>query len=235
MEFLGYYICGFLVLITILIAIGAQAKVNSAYNKYKKVASPLDMTGQELARKLAQNSNIAVNFRTCSGQLSDHYNPADKSLNISRANVESKSIASHAIVAHEFGHALQDSENYFPLKVRQVTVKISNFMSKLLVPMIILGLLFELFWFAGVGNVLIYIYIGLYTIAFVVSLVTLPVEFNASKRAKECLASMGVGGQEMNGVADVLNAAAWTYVASMLVNLAYLLRLLSLLRIFSRD
>ena len=235
MEFLGYYICGFLVLITILIAIGAQAKVHSAYNKYSKEASPLDMTGEQLARMLAAKNNIAISVKECHGTLSDHYDPRNKSLNISNANINSKSIAAHAIVAHEFGHALQDSENYFPLKVRQATVKIANFMSSMLVPMIILGLLFELFWFAGVGNIIIYIYIALYSVSFVVSLVTLPVEFNASKRAKECLVALGVEGQNQNGVSDVLNAAAWTYVASMLVNLAYLLRLLALLRIFSRD
>jgi len=235
MEFLGYYICGFLVLISILIAVGAQAKVHSAYNKYSRVASPLDITGAELAQKLAMDSHVAIKIKPCSGALSDHYDPRDKSLNISQGNYNSKSIAAHAIVAHEFGHALQDAENYAPLKIRQATVKISNVMSSLLVPMIILGLLFELFWFAGVGNILIYIYIGLYSISFVVSLVTLPVEFNASKRARVCLESMGVTGNDQNGVADVLNAAAWTYVASMLVSLAYLLRLISLLRIFSRD
>lgn len=235
MEFLGYYICGILVLVTIFIAIGAQAKVHSAYSKYSKEQSPLDMTGAELARKLAQENHISINLRSCAGQLSDHYDPRDKSLNISQENFNSKSVAAHAIVAHEFGHALQDAENYAPLKVRQVTVKMANVMSKLLIPMIILGLLFELFLFAGVGNILIYVYIGLYSVSFVVSLVTLPVEFNASRRAKQCLASCGITGQDQDGVSDVLNAAAWTYVASMLVNLAYLLRLLALLRIFSRD
>ncbi|MBE7073586.1 MAG: zinc metallopeptidase [Clostridiales bacterium] len=235
MEFLGYYVCGILVLVTIFIALGAQAKVHSAYNKYKKEVSPLDITGADLARKLAEQNHISINLRSCSGQLSDHYDPRDKSLNISQENFNSKSVAAHAIVAHEFGHALQDAENYAPLKVRQATVKIANAMSTMLVPMIILGLLFELFLFAGVGNVLIYIYIGLYSVSFVVSLVTLPVEFNASRRAKECLTSLGVTGQDQDGVSDVLNAAAWTYVASMLVSLAYLLRLLALLRIFSRD
>lgn len=235
MEFLGYYICGFLVIVTIIIAIGAQVKVHSAYNKYSQVASPLDMTGAELASKLAYQNGVAVNIRSCSGSLSDHYDPRDKSLNISHGNFNSKSVAAHAIVAHEFGHALQDAENYAPLKIRQVAVKISQIASALLIPMIILGVLFEFLLFAGVGNIIIYVYIGIYSISFLVSLVTLPVEFNASRRAKECLVSMGVTGQEQDGVADVLNAAAWTYVASMLVNLAYLLRLLALLRVFSRD
>ena len=103
------------------------------------------------------------------------------------------------------------------------------------IPMIILGLLFELFVLAGAGNIIIYVYVGIYFLSFLVNLVTLPVEFDASKRAKELLSQVGVGQTEMVGAQDVLNAAAMTYVASLLVSLAYLLRILSLLRIFSRD
>ncbi|MBO5394337.1 MAG: zinc metallopeptidase [Clostridia bacterium] len=235
MLFLGYYICGGIVLVTILISLFAQVKVHSAYNKYQQEASPLDMTGVQLAHKLAQDHHMALTIRSTSGHLSDHFDPRDNSINISHDNVNSKSIAAHAIIAHEFGHALQHEENYMPYKVRQATVKIASFVSKLLIPMIILAILLEIFVLMGVGNIILYVYVGIYAVSFIVSLVTLPVEFNASKRAKKALAEMGVSGENANGVADVLNAAAMTYVAAMLVNFAYLLRILSLLRFFSRD
>lgn len=235
MAFLGYYICGGLVFVSILIALVAQARVHGAYNKYKKEYSPLDMTGAELARKMANDNHIGINIRSVAGSLTDHFDPRDNSVNISKENFDSKSVAAHAIVAHEMGHALQHSENYFPYKVRQATVKIANVVSKMLIPMIIIGILCEIFLFAGVGNVILYVYVGIYAVSFIVSLVTLPVEYNASKRAKQALAQMGVEGQSAYGVSDVLNAAALTYVASMLVNLAYLLRFLALLRIFTRD
>lgn len=234
-EYLGYVICGILVFITLIIAVAAQAKVHGAYNKYSKVASPLDMTGAELARQLASQEGIAVSVKGCRGTLTDHFDPSDKSLNISEANFNGKSVAAHAIVAHEFGHAMQREENYFPYKVRQATVKITNFVSKLLVPIVIIGVLFNVFWIAGVGEIMIYAYVGIYSLSFLVSLATLPVEFNASKRAKVALQAMGVNDQAADGVSDVLNAAAMTYVASTLVNLAYLLRFLALLRLFTRD
>ena len=234
-DYLGYVICGVLVFITLIIAVVAQTKVNSAYNKYKKVASPLDMTGADLARQLALQEGMNVNIKSCSGSLTDHFNPTDNSLNISTENYTGKSVSAHAIVAHEFGHAMQKQEDYLPYRFRQTTVKISNFISKMLVPIIILGILFNVFWIAGVGEIIIYAYVGIYAVSFFVSLATLPVEFNASKRAKQSLQAMGVTDQAADGVSDVLNAAAMTYVASTLVNLAYLLRMLALLRLFTRD
>lgn len=234
-DYLGYVICGVLVFITLIIAVVAQTKVHGAYNKYSKVASPLDMTGAELARQLASQEGIAVNVKRCNGTLTDHFNPSDKSLNISEANFNGRSVAAHAIVAHEFGHAMQKEESYFPYKFRQATVKISNFVSKMLIPIVIIGVLFNFFWIAGVGEILIYAYVAIYAVSFFVSLATLPVEFNASKRAKQSLQGLGVTDQAADGVSDVLNAAAMTYVASTLVNLAFLLRMLAILRLFTRD
>lgn len=234
--YIGYIVCGIAILIAVIIASIAQAKVQHSYNKYKDKLSSLDMTGAELAEKLALDNSLGLNIKMCQGTLTDHYDPRDKSISISSSNYNSKSIASHAIVAHEFGHALQDSEEYFPFKVRQAVVKVSNLVSKMLLPMILIGLLLELFLFAGVGNIIIYIYVGIYSIAVLSNLVTLPVEFNASSRAKKLLDQMGctsVG--EEKAVDSVLNSAAMTYVASLLVSLAYLLRLLYILRIFRRD
>ena len=233
--FLGYYLCGGLVLISVLIALVAQVRVHGAFNKYSKEYSPLDMTGAELARKMADENGLSVSISRTSGALSDHFDPTTNSVNLSSEVYDSKSVAAHAIVAHEMGHAMQHNENYIPYKIRQTTVKISNVVSRLLVPMIIIGLLVEFFLFAGLGNIILYVFVGIYAVSFAVSLVTLPVEYNASKRAKVYLASVGVEGEDAYGVSDVLNAAALTYVAAALVNLAYLLRILWILRIFSRD
>lgn len=236
--YLGYIICGIAIIIAVFIAIFAQAKVQSAFNKYKDVASTLDLTGEELAEKLAMTNGIGVSIRMCQETLTDHYDPRDKSINISASNFNSKSIAAQAIVAHEFGHALQDAEDYAPFKVRQAVVKVSNFVSKLLLPMILIGLILELVLFVGggVGNIIIYVYVGIYSIAVIANLVTLPVEYNASSRAKKLLVQLGCNAEsDVNATDNLLNAAAMTYVASLLVSIAYLFRLLYILRIFNRD
>lgn len=234
--YIGYWICGIAIIFAIIISVFAETRVNSAFNKYKDKISSIDLTGAQLAEKLALDNHIGVNIRSCTGKLTDHYNPTDRSLNISEANFNSRSIASQAIVAHEFGHALQHAEGYGAFKLRQLVIKISNFISTLLIPMIILGLLLEIFLFAGVGNIIIYVYVGIYTIAVIANLVTLPVEYNASARAKKLLVAMGCDSQEEKDATDnLLNAAAMTYVASLLVSVAYLARLIFLLLALRRD
>ncbi len=237
MEFyIGYIVCGFAILIAIIIALSAQGKVTSAFNKYKNIPSSLDITGAELAERLAQEHGLNITIGSCRGTLSDHYNSATKTLNISQPNYNSKSLAAHAIVAHEFGHALQDKQGYKALKVRQAVIKTSNFVSSLLVPMLVIGLIMNLVFFMSAGSILIYVYVGIYAISVVASLVTLPVEFNASKRAKVLLQEMGLtSDEEKRGVDNLLNAAAMTYVASLLVSLAYFLRMLFLLLAITRD
>ena len=237
MEFyLGYIICGVAIFLAVLVALFAQTKVNNAFNKYKETLSSLDLTGEELAEHLALDNSIGVSIRMCNGMLTDHYDPRDKSINISASNFNSKSIASQAIVAHEFGHALQDAEDYFPYKVRQGVVKVSNFVSRMLLPMILIGLLLEFFVFAGVGNIILYVYVGIYSIAVIANLVTLPVEYNASSRAKKLLYEMGCSSDEEVVATDkLLNAAAMTYVASLLVSVAYLARILFILFASRRD
>ena len=139
--YIGYICCGIAIIIAIIIACVAQTKVTSAFSKYKNTLSSIDLTGKELAEKLSLENNLGLHIKSCNGHLTDHYDPRDKSINISSSNFNSKSIASQAIVAHEFGHALQDAQDYLPFKVRQVVVKASNFISKLLIPMILIGLL----------------------------------------------------------------------------------------------
>lgn len=233
----GYIACGFIILFAVMLSIFAQSKVTGEFNRYSDTASSLDMTGAELAEQLANNYGVNINIGSCRGQLSDHYNSKTKTLNISEANYNSKSLAAHAIVAHEFGHALQDKENYVPLKVRQVVIHVSNFVSSLLLPMLILGFLLDFLFLSIAGPIIIYVYVGIYAVAVIASLVTLPVEFNASSRAKKILFDMGCTSQEeVEGTGNLLNAAAMTYVASLLVSLAYLVRILFvLLSITRRD
>lgn len=235
---LGYIISGFLILLAIIMSLVCEVKVNNAYNHFKEVDSSLDMTGAEFARKLAHENNLDLTIRMCEGKLSDHYNPKDKSLNISKENYYGRSIASHSIVAHEFGHALQDAKNYKPLKVRQAVIKISNFTSTLFLPILLIGIFLELFlMIPNVGNIIIFSMVGIYGISVIASLVTLPVEYNASKRAKKILQNNEYfKEEEMRGVDAVLNSAALTYVASLFLSLAYFLRIIfRLLIIFRRD
>lgn len=228
--YIGYIISGIIILIAIIVSLVMEVKVNSAYDKYRNVGSSLDLTGAELAEKMAQESGITIVVRKCNGKLTDHYNPKDKSLNISESNFNSKSISAQSVVAHEFGHALQDANGYAPLKIRQAVIKISNFVSGLLIPLLLIGVLLQLFWIAGAGSIIIYVSVGIYAISVIASLVTLPVEFNASSRAKKILYQMGcTSDEEVRGTDKVLNAAAMTYVASLFVSLAYFLRFLMLL------
>lgn len=233
--YIGYIVSGVVILISIIIALVAQSKVNDAYQTYKDIDSSVDLTGEQLAHKLCSENNINLTIKSCNGTLTDHYNPTDKSINISQSNFNSRSIASQAIVAHEFGHALQDKENYAFYKLRQFVVKTSNFVSKLLIPLLIIGILMQFVFFLWAGNIIIYASVGIYAVALIANLVTLPVEFNASKRAKELMFKLGATGEDEVYATDrVLNAAAMTYVASMFVSLAYFLRFLFLLLTITR-
>ena len=224
------------IIISVIIALVAQVKVNNAFNKYKDVPSSLNMTGRELAEKLSQDNNLGLTVRECQGSLTDHYDPRDKSINISQSNFNNNSIASQAIVAHEFGHAMQDAEGYAPYKVRQVVVKVSNLVSRMLMPLLIIGILLQVFLMGIAGSLVIYISVAIYAVAVIANLVTLPVEINASSRAKDMLVRIGAGSdEEVQATDKVLNAAALTYVASLMVSLAYFLRFLFLLLMWRRD
>lgn len=234
--YLGYIISGVILIISIIIALVAQVKVNNAYEEYKEVPSSLDMTGAELAEKLSEQNNLGLIIRQCQGKLTDHYDPTDKSINISEGNYNNKSIASQAIVAHEFGHAMQDAENYAPLKIRQFVVKASNLVSRMLMPLLIIGILLQLFLFSIAGGIIIYVSVAIYAVAVIANLVTLPVEINASSRAKDMLLKIGsTSMEEIKGTDKVLNAAALTYLAALMVSLAYFMRFLLLLLMWRRD
>lgn len=229
-----YIISGFLIFVVIIVAIVAQAKVYSAYDKYSKKTSSLGLTGQMLAQKLCEQNNLALTIRSCNGKLSDHYNPKDKSINISQENFNSSSVASIAIVAHEFGHAMQDQEEYAPLKIRQFAIKVSSFASKALLPFLIVSILLSIF-IGYVGTIMLFVLVLVYALSLFINLATLSVEVDASNRAKKMLSTMISDEEEQKAMSNMLSAAAMTYVASMLVSLVYFLRFLSLFLMSRRD
>ena len=187
----------------------------------------LNLSGREFAEKLCQMAGISLTVNAVGGTLSDHYNSKDKSLNISSANLNSNSVASLAIIAHEFGHALQDQEEYAPLKIRQFAIKVSSFASKALLPFLIVSILLSIF-IGYAGTIMLFVLVLVYALSLFINLVTLSVEVDASNRAKKMLSTMISDEEEQKAMSNMLSAAAMTYVASMLVSLVYFLRFLSL-------
>ena len=212
-----------LVMPCIIFSLWASAKVKSAFNKYSRIRNSRGITGAQAAQALLHAHGISdVRLETTSRALSDFYDPTKKVVKLSGYN--DASIASVCVACHEVGHAIQHAENYFPVKLRAAIVPITNFGSSLSIPLIILGIIMSYssyYWYN-----LVYIGIALFGLCVVFQLVTLPVEFNASRRALQGIEELGLlNDVEEVGARKVLKAAALTYVASLAVSLAQLLRL----------
>ena len=225
----GYYYYSYdwtylLVIIGALLSIFASMRVNSTFNKYAKVRSMTGMTGAEAAQRILQYNGIYdVRIQQVSGTLTDHYDPRNKTLNLSDATYASASVAAVGVAAHECGHAIQHNVGYGPLKLRSTLVPAANIGSKLGIPIILLGILLSY------NSVLIQIGIWVFALAVLFQVVTLPVEFNASSRAVQALDQMGIlAGQEVSQCRKVLSAAALTYVAAAASAILQLLRLVIL-------
>ncbi|RPI90926.1 MAG: zinc metallopeptidase [Chloroflexi bacterium] len=193
--------------------------VRHAYSKWSKIRASSGLTGHQAAQRLISTGNLyGVQVQGTAGQLSDHYDPRNKTLFLSRGVADSPSVAAVAISAHELGHALQDAENYFPMTVRSALVPAVNIGSNLGWILIVIGLFLQQVNIAWLG-VLVFSGGALFALA------TLPVEFNASARAKELLYSTGIiqTEEERRGVNQVLNAAALTYVAGLITAVLQLL------------
>jgi len=202
-----------------LLMIGTQIYVNSTYRKWSQVQSRNRMTGAQAAQSLIRRENLYdVQIEGVRGKLTDHYDPRTKVLRLSEGVYGQPSIAALAIAAHELGHALQDQEGYFPLRLRAMLVPAVNIGSYLGWIFIIMGLLLNLTGLAWVGLII-------FGLGALFALATLPVEFNASARAKQMLAESGIimGASEQHGVNAVLNAAALTYVAALFTAVMQLL------------
>jgi uncharacterized protein len=195
----------------ILLMMLVQWYVKSAYSRWSQVAARSRMTGAEAAQRLIQAGGLyGVQIEGIAGNLTDNYDPRDKVLRLSRGVYGSNSVAALAIAAHELGHAMQDKENYFPLRLRSAIVPAVSVGSYLGWILIIIGLLLQMTQIAWLG-ILVFSGGALFALA------TLPVELNASSRARALLSESGLiqGEDEMRGVSNVLNAAAMTYVAAL--------------------
>ena len=205
-----------LVIIGIAISGAASAYVNSTFRKYDQVRSSKHVTGTQAAQYILQKEQIA-------GDLTDNYNSGNKMLSLSEATAQSTSVAAIGVAAHECGHAVQDHTNYVPLRLRAAIVPVANIGSTISFPLILLGVLFS--W----NQTLINIGILAFSLALIFQLVTLPVEFNASRRALSILSEGGLLTEEEVPMArKVLFAAALTYVAAALSTFLQLLRLVIL-------
>ncbi len=217
-----------LVLPAIILAMAAQGKVSSTFNKYSRVPSRIGITGAEAARRIMELNGIYdVSIERVSGNLTDHYDPSKKVLRLSDSVYSSSSIASIGVAAHETGHAIQHANGYAPLSLRSIMVPIANVGSTLAMPLILIGLIFS--FSSRMGDSLINLGIIFFGLSVLFTIITLPVEFNASRRAIKCLENSRIlYDDEITGARKVLSAAAMTYVASTAIAIANFLRLIIL-------
>jgi len=198
--------------------------VRHSYNKWSQVRAGSGLNGQQAAQRLISNGNLyGVQVQSTRGELTDHYDPRDKTLYLSESVANNSSVASVAIAAHELGHAMQDAEEYFPLRFRSSIVPLVNIGSNFGWILIMVGLVF--LRSTSLGMNIAWLGVLFFAGGAVFSLATLPVEFNASARAKELLRQTGIiqTDEEMRGVNSVLNAAALTYVAGLITAVLQLL------------
>ena len=215
-----------LVLIGAIICMIASANVKSTYKRFSTHRSMTNMTGAQVAERLLRSAGLNdVRVGQVRGELSDHYNPATKVVNLSDSVYGSTSVAAIGVAAHECGHAIQHAKGYFPLNLRTWFVSIANFGSKLAWPLILLGLFIN----SQSSQMIIDAGIFLFSFAVIFQLITLPVEFNASSRALRLLEEQGIlSQQELPYTKKVLGAAALTYVAAAASSILQLLRIIML-------
>lgn len=224
---MGYYYWDptyILVVIGAVICMIASARVKGTFNKYSQLRSMSGMNGAQVAQRVLQAAGIYdVQVRHVSGSLTDHYDPRTKTVNLSDPVYNATSVAALGVAAHECGHAIQHAKNYAPLSIRSALVPIANFGSMLAWPVILIGLLFN----TRSSGLIIDIGILLFSAAVLFQLVTLPVEFDASRRALVMLRTQGIlADDELKYTRRVLKSAALTYVASAAVAILQLLRII---------
>ena len=214
-----------LVLPAFLLALWAQFRVQSTYAKYSRVRSVRGRTAAEVARQILDDHGLGyVQVDRIGGKLTDNYDPRTNIVHLSQEVYDSSSIAAIGVAAHECGHAVQHAEEYGPLKLRSAIIPITNLGSSLSIPLFLIGLLFNF-------SILMNIGILLFGLVALFQLITLPVEFNASRRALSTIGERGLlTDDETRGAKKVLSAAALTYVAALASSLAQLLRLVAISR-----
>jgi uncharacterized protein len=218
-----------------ILAMWAQSKVKGNFQKYSQVANSAGLTGEQAARRVLDNAGLYdVPIERTPGTLTDHYDPRTRKLVLSDPVYAQRSISAVAVAAHEAGHAIQHATAYAPLTARTAIVPVVNIGSQLGFIVLIAGIMLGQLTLGWIG-------VALFALATVFALITLPVEFDASKRAKQALVSAGIvdggvsGGAESKGVDKVLDAAAWTYIAGFIASLLSLLYWVMLLTGQRRD
>ena len=220
--FLDYYYI-VLVVPTLIFALIAQVQVKSTFNRYSHVLSRRQYTGAMVARQILDANGLTnIRLERVAGELSDHYDPRAGVIRLSDSTYNSTSVGAIGVAAHEVGHAIQYQVGYLPIKIRNAIIPVTQLGSSLAIPIAVVGLIMGM-------DLLVQVGILLFCAVVVFQIITLPVEFNASRRAMETLDKDHIlEGDELRGARKVLSAAAMTYVASLIVAVANLLRLLAL-------
>ena len=236
MFFYGYdWTYLILVLPFVILSLIASQNVNSTFNKYSKIRSQRGLTGAQAAARVLQASGVTnVRIERISGQLTDHFDPKTNVIRLSDNVYDSNSVAAIGVACHEAGHAVQYAVGYGPIHLRAAIIPITNIGSKLAMPLILIGLLLE--FFAEISNIFVVLGVICFSLSVVFQFVTLPVEFNASRRAINAISdSYILTDDELRGAKKTLTAAAMTYVAATAVALMQLLRLIMIFGRRRRD
>ncbi len=236
-----YWLLGIIMVPGIILAIWAQAKVSSAYKRTKGIKpSSTDKTGDQVAREILDKNDLyEINIVSIPGEMTDNYNPSKDTISLSQGVYGQNTIASLSIAAHEVGHAIQRKEGNLASKIRTFLVPVINFSDKILWPLVIIGLLINIFagWNSLFGNIVMYAGIAFFGLAMLFSLVTLPTEIDASKRAMRQLKEGGyiTTDDEIKQAKSMLTAAAMTYVASLLISILTLVRFITTILILRNN
>ena len=217
-----------LVLPCVILSLWASSSVNNTFKRYSQQYSMRRITGADAAMRVLRNNGVQnVRIERVSGKLTDHFDPTTNVIRLSDSVYDSTSTAAIGVACHEAGHAVQYARHYFPIKVRSAIIPITNIGSKLAMPLILLGLVLS--YLGNFSYTLVYLGIACFSLSLVFQLVTLPVEFNASRRALSAISNCGILSEdEIVGARKTLRAAAMTYVAATATALAQLLRLIIL-------
>ena len=211
-----------LVVPAMLLAFWAQINVNTTFSRYSKVLAPSGMTGAESARRVLEANGVTgVRIERISGNLTDHFDPKTNTIRLSESVYDATTVSAVGVAAHEAGHAVQYAIGYAPMQLRAAIIPATNIGSQLSMPLVLLGLIFSSAMLVDIGIIA-------FSMSTLFQLITLPVEFNASRRAVATLESSCVSDTEVKGAKAVLRAAALTYVAALAVSLASLLRIILL-------
>ena len=238
-EYIEYTILGLVLLPGIIFATIMSFRVNLTFSKYYEVKSAKGLTGAEVARRILEHKKVydVMVHKGYSDDLIDNFNPQEGIVTLSNKVYDGTSVASLAVAAHEIGHVIQYDEGYAPIKARTIFAKASNIMSMFVWPLIVIGIVFNFAYIGGVfGKAFLWVGVAFFGVSLLFSLITLPVELNASKRGLNLLLETNCLDElEIKGAKKVLSAAAMTYVAAIVISILQLLRFLLFFLLNSRD